>query len=239
MGKRFRDTEIWGREWFVGLTCAERCAIDYILCRCDAVGVWPPAFSVAERLIGEKVDWEALPSKTNGNIRVLDNGKWYVTDFIVFQYGPLRESCAPHRSYLALLEKHGLRVGEGYPKGTVRDKEKEIEIEKEKEDYAEGVRMTKVEHSALVRQYGEAVVKLAIEKVAAQQIKTGKSYKSPRGAILQWGIRAALEEQAKTKTIDRSPAPKPPCDVPGCGKVCDREHGYMACPEHGRREAVG
>jgi len=131
MGKRFRDTEIWGKEWFVGLTCAERCAIDYILCHCDTVGVWPPAFSVAERLIGEKIDWEALPNKTNGNIKVLGNGKWYVTDFITFQYGKLRESCAPHRSYLSLLEKHGLL--EGYCKGSHTLKEKEIEKEKEKE----------------------------------------------------------------------------------------------------------
>lgn len=134
MSKRYRDTEIWGKEWYVSLSCAERNAVDYVLCRCDAVGVWPPAFSVAERLIGEAVDWPALPGKTNGNIVVLDNGKWFVTDFVEFQYGKLRESCAPHRCYLALLEKHGLdvRVGKGF-QGTHKEKEKEKEKELEKE----------------------------------------------------------------------------------------------------------
>jgi hypothetical protein len=85
-----------------------------------------------------------------------------------------------------------------------------------------------------VGQYGEKVVKLAIEKVSAQQIKTGKKYKSPRGAILQWGIRAALEEAKKGGGIDRTPPSSPSC--PACGKPCERDHGYWACKEHGRQD---
>jgi len=112
--------------------------------------------------------------------------------------------------------------------------ERKKEGREEKATYAEGVQMTKTEHSALVSQYGERVVKLAIEKVAAQQIKTGKLYKSPRGAILQWGIRAALEEAKKTP-IDRSAPSSPLCH---CGKPMERDHGYWACAEHGRQDDV-
>jgi hypothetical protein len=101
--------------------------------------------------------------------------------------------------------------------------------------YAEGVAMKSCEHSALVAQYGERVIGLAIEKVAAQQIKTGKAYKSPRGAILQWGIRAALEELKKTP-MSRTAKPNPAC--PECGKELERDHGYWACKTHGRREDV-
>jgi hypothetical protein len=148
------------------------------------------------------------------------------------RYGPVPQACLSARC----------RTGTAHISSSLNSlKTKDSSEDKDnKEIYAEGVRMTKTEYSALVGQYGEAVVKLAIEKVAAQQIKTGKSYKSPRGAILQWGIRAALEEQEKHgKPIDRSPAPHPVCDL--CGKVCERGvGGYWDCPDpaHGRREAV-
>ena len=188
MAKRYRDTEIWGKEWYVSLTCAERNAIDYVLCRCDAVGVWPPAFSVAERLIGESVDWEELPGKTNGNIEVLDNGKWFVTDFVEFQYGKLRESCAPHRCYLALLEKHGLdeRVVKGFL-GTHKEKEKELEKELEdKEARAPGVLLTTSEHDKLVAKYGVDATTAAYAKLSAYKLQSGRAYKSDYGAILHW-----------------------------------------------------
>jgi hypothetical protein len=107
----------------------------------------------------------------------------------------------------------------------------------QKELYAEGVSMTKPEHSALIAQYGERVVKLAIEKVAAQQIKTDKKYKRPRGAILQWGIRAALEEIKKTGGEMKREAPSAPV-CPECKTPLERDHGYWSCKTHGRREDI-
>jgi hypothetical protein len=68
---------------------------------------------------------------------------------------------------------------------------------KELETYAEGVEMAPADYLALCSRYAKPVIDLAIQKVSAQQIKTGKRYPSPRGAILQWGIRAALEDQKK------------------------------------------
>jgi hypothetical protein len=101
---------MWDRDWYVGLTCSERCAMDYILCRCDPVGVWSPAFNTANKLIGEKVDWKNLPEKVNGNIVVLKNGKWWVKDFCAFQYGAVKENAKSgvQKSIYALLIKHGL-----------------------------------------------------------------------------------------------------------------------------------
>jgi hypothetical protein len=240
MAKRFRDTEIWAKPWFRKMPPVLKCAWDYLLDRCDAVGVWVPDFEAAEFHIGEGVDWEALRAAAGWNIETLSNGKWVVSDFCAFQYGELREGCIPHRSYLSLLRKHGIK---GYPKGihTLQEKEKELDKEKEKDKeatclYAEGVSMRPSEYSALVGQYGERVVKLAIEKVSAQQIKTGKKYKSARGAILQWGIRSALEDAKKVGGIDRTPPANPVC--PSCGKAMERDHGYWACADHGRQETA-
>jgi DNA-directed RNA polymerase subunit RPC12/RpoP len=213
VAKRYRDTEIWGKEWYVSLTCAERCAIDYILCRCDPVGVWPPAFSVAERLIGEPVNWDELPAKTNGNLVVLPNGKWLVTDFVDFQYGKLRETCKPHLFYLALLEKHGL--AEGYAKGTRTLKEKELEKEKEKEDKEElapGILLTTSEHEKLVMKYGVESTKAAYAKLSAYKLQSGKRYASDYGAILHW----VMDEVVKREKASGKPGKRDP-RCPKCG----------------------
>jgi len=245
VAKRFFDTGIWAKAWFRELSPVEKVAWFYILTNCDAVGVWDADKKLAEFCIGDPVDWEGLKRAANGNIEVLDNSKWFLVDFCNFQYGKLREECRPHAYYLSLLEHHGLkeRVSKGYPKGihTLKEKEKDIEkdIEKEKDGkqtFAEGVSMKPAEYSALANQYGKGVVDLAIQKVAAQQIKTGKAYKSPRGAILQWGIRAAMEEVKKTGVKPKREEKVVPCDV--CGAPTEREFGYQVCKVHGRRETL-
>jgi len=242
VGKRFTDSALWEREWYLNLHPVEKVAWHYITDNCDAVGVWPCAFQKAEFCIGEPVNWDGLREQCNGNIVDLGGGKWFLPDFCAFQYGELREDCKPHASYLSLLRKHGL---EGYPKGihTLKEKEKELEKEKEKRAaepktaYAEGVSMKPFEYSALANQYGKDVVDLAIQKVSSQQIKTGKAYKNARGALLQWGIRAALEERKKLGVRQKVEAKVVPCDV--CGAECTREFGYWVCKTHGRREELG
>jgi hypothetical protein len=135
MSKRFFDSDKWKKKWFRLLSTAEKAAWDYITSQCDSVGVWEPDYETAEHFINGKVDWKGFTKKVNGNIEILTNGKWFLVDFCHFQYGRLKPSCSPHRSYIALLEKHGLfeRVAEGYAKGCLRDKEKEQEKDKEKE----------------------------------------------------------------------------------------------------------
>ena len=228
MSKRFRDTGIWKHEWYRKLTPEQKCGWSYLCDECDNVGVICIDRQAADFMIGAPIDWEALLTATNGNIKILPNGKWFLVDFCDFQYGELKEECKPHASYLSLLRKHGL---EGHPKGIhtlkEKDKEKELEKDKEKDTFAEGVRMKKDEYLALCSQYTKPTVDLAIQKVSAQQIKTGKRYKSPRGAILQWGIRSALEE------IKKSGAPKareddycPECHIAGGnhGAFCSRQN---------------
>ena len=141
MGKRFTDTAIWDKEWYRKLLPAEKVAFNYIKDRCDNVGVWCPDTELAEFIIGESVDWEAFLSKLNSNIVVLDNGKWWLSDFCDFQYGELTDTCKPHQSYIKLLKKHSL--WKGYVKGIHplpsrakekdKDKEKDKELEKDKD----------------------------------------------------------------------------------------------------------
>ena len=116
MSKRFVATEIWTKQWYMNLAPIEKCAFNYIKDNCDNVGVWTPNFDLANFQIGGKIDWKKLPEKTNGNIEVLSNGKWWLPDFCDFQYGKLSWNCKPHRAYITQLKKYGLleRVSKGF-----------------------------------------------------------------------------------------------------------------------------
>ncbi len=131
--KRFYDTTLWDNPWYRAIGPTGRDAWHYINSKCDNVGVWIPDKEGAETFISSPVDWEGLVSMCNNNIKVLENGKWWLVDFCDFQYGKLRENSKPHLSYIALLKKHGLY--KGYTKGihTLQDKEKEQDTDKGKD----------------------------------------------------------------------------------------------------------
>lgn len=140
MSKRFYDTALWDRPWFRQLPPEEKAAWLFIISKCDSVGVWVPDYAAGDFMVGCRIQWSDLPGKCNGNIRILDNGKWWIVDFCNFQYGELSPNCKPHASYLALLSLHGLleiylenHQNKGYTKGldTVQEKEKETEKEKD------------------------------------------------------------------------------------------------------------
>ena len=137
MAKRYTDTAIWEKDWYLSLTPVEKSAWHYIAENCDPVGVWPCSFRKAEFCIGAEVDWAALMARSNGNIHEFEPGKWWLVDFVLFQYGELNPECRPHQSYIALLKKHGLY--KEYLKGihTLKEKDKEKDKEKEPEQEPE------------------------------------------------------------------------------------------------------
>jgi len=88
MPKRFVDTDIWEKEWFMSCTPTEKCLVKYVRDKCDLAGIWKPNFTLATYVIGSKVDEEMLLNIDNGNQfeRLLD-GKILCIDFVKFQYG--------------------------------------------------------------------------------------------------------------------------------------------------------
>ena len=77
-----------------------------------------------------------LPQAFLDKIVIFDNGdKWFIPDFIDFQYGELNPNSNVHKSVIALLEKYNLQ---GYVKGsqgvetTPQDKDKDKDIVKVK-----------------------------------------------------------------------------------------------------------
>ena len=110
MSKRFTDTEVWSKPWFMALALAEKLVWFYIKDRCDNVGVWTPNFPLAEFVLGSAIDWTTFRDKCHDNIVVLDNGKWWLIDFCSFQHPDLKEASTskPIVSYIRALKKHDL-----------------------------------------------------------------------------------------------------------------------------------
>jgi hypothetical protein len=137
MSKRFTDTEIWDKEWFMDLSPVQKCLVRYVYDKCDAAGIYSPNFKLASLYIGQPVTENDLLSICCDLFEKLPDGKIWIVKFIKFQYGELSENCKPHLPIIKILKENGLfeRVLKGYTKGihTLKDKEKEKVKEKDKE----------------------------------------------------------------------------------------------------------
>jgi hypothetical protein len=149
MAKRFCDTEIWDKEWFMALPPKHKCLVRFLFDKCDVAGIWTPNWTLASTYIGEKCNLADLDPFID-HLKFLPGGKIFLLDFIEFQYGKLSESSNPHLKAISILKKNGLY--QGYLRGTLRgtsgvldmDKDKEEEEDKEKEK-DKGERKTKFE----------------------------------------------------------------------------------------------
>ena len=130
--KRWTNINIWCEEWFLGLPTKYKLLFNYIKDTCDHAGIWTPEKVLLE-LILNRIDSktraidldEALRLFNQGKERfiVLPDGRWYMPDFFVFQYGEtlnMRNNC--HRSCYEIYQANGVTTeminGLGEIKGT-------------------------------------------------------------------------------------------------------------------------
>ncbi len=133
MPKRFTDTQIWEKEWFMKLSPRHKCLWRYLTERCDQSGVWEPNWQLASIYIGESVSKDDLKQFGN-HIETLPTGKVFIPDFINFQYGNLSENSPAHKPIFRAIQKNNLsnRVFNRVS-NTLQEKEEEKEEDKEKE----------------------------------------------------------------------------------------------------------
>lgn len=121
--KRFTETDKWRDSWFRELPPTTKLAYLFILDNADLAGVWDPDFKLANFQIGLEVDWIGVQRDLGDRLEILENGKWWITRFIAFQYGELSEDCRPHMAVLRQVKANGIklkgsnRVSKQYPKG--------------------------------------------------------------------------------------------------------------------------
>ncbi|HMG89612.1 MAG TPA: hypothetical protein VK589_06120 [Chryseolinea sp.] len=89
----------------------------YILDDCDHAGIWQVDFEVARIRIGEKVDYKTAVRLFGDRVQVIDDSKWWMPDFVNFQYGELSEKNRLHISVLAILSKYKVGPYKPLPRG--------------------------------------------------------------------------------------------------------------------------
>ena len=130
------DTDKWKKRFLRDLKPQHKLLWFYILDDCNHAGIWDVDIEVASIRVGEELIYDMLPQAFLDKIVIFDNGdKWFIPEFIDFQYGELNPTSNVHKSVIALLEKYNL---EGYMKGsqgvqsTLQDKDKDKDIVKVK-----------------------------------------------------------------------------------------------------------
>lgn len=109
MAKRFTDTDKWKKPFLRGMKAPYKLLWIYILDECDHAGIWQVDIEVAEIKIGEKLKIEEALKFFHGRIIVLENGfKWFIIDFVEFQYNILNPENRVHNSIIAILNKYSI-----------------------------------------------------------------------------------------------------------------------------------
>jgi hypothetical protein len=110
MAKRFTDTDKWKKPFIRTMKAPYKLLWLYILDECDHAGVWQVDFDVAQIKIGEKLNATTALKFFEEKVVPFDNGeKWFIPDFIDFQYGTLNSENRAHNSVIQILDKHNLR----------------------------------------------------------------------------------------------------------------------------------
>lgn len=138
MAKRFTDTDKWKKVWYRKLRPTNKCFWQYLLDNCNHAGIWEVDFELAGLFIGEELnitEIEDVFSKQYVSLR--EGKKWFIKDFVDFQYGELNEDNRAHHSAICILKKEGAYKGlvrslQGR-KVMVKDKELDKAKDKDKE----------------------------------------------------------------------------------------------------------
>lgn len=133
--KRFTDTDKWERPWFRKLPRDYRDLWMFIVDKCDAAGVWYVDMELASFMIGSDLNYGDALVFFGKQVEEIEKGaRWFILDFVEFQYGHLSEDCKPHLKIISELKSLGLldRVPHNLPHtlpdrglSRVQDKEKE------------------------------------------------------------------------------------------------------------------
>jgi hypothetical protein len=132
MAKRYTDTDKWKKMWFRKLKNDHKVFWMYLLDQCDHAGIWEVDFDLASYFCNGIKETEIRDTFIK-QYQEFDNGKrWFLKDFIEFQYRELDESNRVHKSVITLLKRHGLYKGLISPLQEAKDKDIDKALDKVK-----------------------------------------------------------------------------------------------------------
>jgi hypothetical protein len=187
VGKRFTDTEKWGKKWFRNLSPKDKLAWNYLCDKCDCAGVISLDEELADFQIKEQIDWNRFLEISEGRVERLPNGRLWLTTFLEFQYpNGLSEDCTAHNAIFVSLRKNTLlqRVlpdsAESARTHKDKDKDKETETDKDsslRKGDARGKPGVTAESVPVPEGFETPEVRKAIGDWLAYKAKRGKPYK--------------------------------------------------------------
>lgn len=146
MAKRFIDTDLFRKPLVRSLQAPYKVLWVYLLCECDHAGVWNVEYDVAAMRLGVKIDPAKAVAGMQGAIVEIDGGrKWWIPEFVAFQYGTLNPANKVHASVLSILSKYGIDPeNEGASKPLAsplegakdKDKDKEQDMDNSEKEHA-------------------------------------------------------------------------------------------------------
>ena len=150
MAKRFIDTDLFRKPFMRSLEAPYKALWIYLLCECDHAGIWVVELDVAQIRLGMKLDPDKVLDKMQGAVVSIDDGtKWYLPDFVAFQYGTLNPLNRVHASGLSRLQALGIdptdkRENKGLtsPLQGAKDKDKDKDTQGRKERASAGPEFT-------------------------------------------------------------------------------------------------
>lgn len=138
MAKRFCDTEIWQKDWFLNLSDKNKLLTKFLFDNCDCAGIYEISWRMLKVFFNSEIskkDFEEIKQ-----IRFINENTIFIEDFILFQCGisslnDLNPNNNAHKGIIKRLEKYNLNLGakEGLIRGSLAPQETEKEKEKEKE----------------------------------------------------------------------------------------------------------
>jgi hypothetical protein len=109
MAKRLTDTEKWKKPFIRSLPVEYKLFYLYLLDDCDHAGIWHVDMEVAEIRLGVKLSIQKARGFFAEKIVEFDGGtKWFVPDFIHFQYGAFNEKNKMYKAVYPVLCKYNL-----------------------------------------------------------------------------------------------------------------------------------
>jgi len=109
VAKRFTDSDKWKKPFIKQLPLEYKIFWLYLLDDCDHAGIWHVDMEIAEIKLGTKLSLEKARGLFGERVVEFDNGtKWFIPDFIAFQYGELTERNKMFKPVSAVLSKYCL-----------------------------------------------------------------------------------------------------------------------------------
>lgn len=133
MPKRFTDTEKWKKPFIRSLQAPYKLLFLYILDECNHAGIWNVEIEIAAMRIGIELSINDAREQLKKHIIEFDNGtKWFIPDFIDFQYGNLNPENRAHSSVIQILKKYNLYKNKPLSRSLQGRKDMDKDMDKDK-----------------------------------------------------------------------------------------------------------